>query len=74
MRSTFGVSTCYRSHPSKHTELKHLMTDQTGNKKTYCQDESGIYEKRSGNTVGHFGPPTLCCIYKIITAQGTALF
>ena len=27
--------------PSKLTELRHLLTDQTVNKKTYCQEESG---------------------------------
>ena len=35
--------------PGKLTGLKHLLTDQTVNKKTYCQDESGNDGKRFGN-------------------------
>ena len=41
-----SITICqYRLPTSKPNELKHLLTDQTGNKKTYCQGESGNYRK-----------------------------
>ena len=53
--------------PNKLTELKQLLTDHTGNKKTYSQDESGNYRK----TIWHL---EIVAIDSLACLQGEKLF
>ena len=41
--------------PSKLSEQKHLFTDQTGTKNTYCQDESGKRKTYCQDESGNYG-------------------
>ena len=55
--------------PGKLTELKHLLTAQTGNKKTCCQDEADNY----GKMFWQYRSPRTCALstYLLLLAAST---